>query len=89
MKPFSLCLSKIIEALSGSSFECQTPLKNRMKNNTVIGWNVHSLSVKQSEKLFSRSTTSPNYCATTSPHATDKSPEVELWQSCPLFNQCD
>jgi hypothetical protein len=45
-----LCLSKIIEALSGSSFECQTPLKN----NTVLGWNVHSLSIKQSEKLFSR-----------------------------------
>jgi hypothetical protein len=38
-----LCLSKIIEALSGGSFECQTPLKNRMKNNTVLGWNVHSL----------------------------------------------
>jgi hypothetical protein len=49
-----LCLSKIIEALSGSSFECQTPMKNRMKNNTVLVWNVHSLSVKQSEKLFSR-----------------------------------
>jgi hypothetical protein len=49
-----LCLSKIIEALSGSSFECQTPLKNRMKTNTLLGWNVHRLSVKQYEKLFSR-----------------------------------
>jgi hypothetical protein len=28
------------------------------------------------------STTSPNYCATTYLHATDKTPEAELWQSC-------
>jgi hypothetical protein len=34
-------------------------------------------------------TTNPNYCATTYLHDTDKSPEAELWQSCPLFNQCD
>ena len=50
----SITINEIIEALSGSIFECQTPLKNRMKNNTVLGWNVHSLSVKQFEKLFNR-----------------------------------
>jgi hypothetical protein len=43
----------------------------------------------RSSSVGSMPTTNPNYCATTYLHATDKSPEAELWQSCPLFNQCD
>jgi hypothetical protein len=44
------------------------------------------LNSQRSSSVVSMSTTSANYCATTSLHATDKSSEAELWQSCPLFS---